>query len=252
MAQSLAGKTALITGGAKRIGRQISLALADEGANIVVHYRESRDEAEVLCEEIRAQGRQAWALQADFAIPDQQENLIEQALEQAGALDILVNNASIFPPSTLQNVTFDQLTTNLHINAWIPFLLMRSFASHLASGTIINTLDTRLQGYDWNHVAYILSKHVLEVLTRMAALEFAPQITVNAIAPGLILPPPGRDESYLDQIVGSVPLQRHGSAQDIADTVVFLAKSSFITGQIVYVDGGRHILEYPNGPNPNQ
>src|SRR5215472_168492 len=98
---------------------------------------------------------------------------------------------------------------------------------------------------------YILSKHVLATMTRMMALEFAPHITVNAVAPGLVLPPPGKDESYLRSLVHTVPLQRHGGAQDIADAIAFLIESDFITGNVIYVDGGRHLHEYDNGSHPH-
>jgi NAD(P)-dependent dehydrogenase (short-subunit alcohol dehydrogenase family) len=139
----------------------------------------------------------------------------------------------------------------MEVNAWVPFVLSRAFAQRIGRGKIVNLLDTRLKGYDWTHVGYILSKHLLAVMTRMMALEFAPHITVNAVAPGLVLPPPGKDETYLQSLVHTVPLQRYGGAQDIADAVVFLIRSDFITGNVIYVDGGRHLYECSNGSNPH-
>ena len=135
----------------------------------------------------------------------------------------------------------------MEVNAWVPFILSRTFAERVGRGKIINLHDSRLKGYDLAHAGYILSKHVLAAMTRMMALEFAPNVTVNAVAPGLILPPPDKDESYLQSLVHTVPLQRHGEPQDIADAVAFLIQSDFITGQVIYVDGGRHLHEYSNG-----
>lgn len=248
--ESLHGKIALITGAGKRIGRATALALAREGVQVIAHYNHSADEAHALVEELRGHGGQGWTLQGDFASPEGYETLIGRALETAGGLDILVNNASIFPLNKLDEMTFGDLMTNIEVNAWAPFALGREFARQVKTGKIINLLDARIRGYDWNHVAYITSKHVLAVLTRMSALQFAPAITVNSVAPGLILPPPGQDESYLDKLIGSVPLRKHGEADDIADAIVYLAQSTFITGEVIYVDGGRHLLETISGSYP--
>jgi len=250
MAKSLNGNTALITGAAKRIGRQIALTLANEGVNIIVHYNRSDDEAEELRRELTDLGVKSWAVRADFAHPAEYASLLERALEAAGTLDILVNNASIFPQEKLEEMTLESLNLNIEVNAWAPFLFSRDFAQRLGKGSIVNMIDSRTRGYDWNHTGYILSKHVLAVMTRMLALKYAPDITVNGVAPGLILPPPGQDQSYLDKLVHTVPLKRHGDAQDIADAVLYLLKSDFLTGEVIYVDGGRHLLEYIGGQNP--
>ena len=155
----------------------------------------------------------------------------------------------------------------MEVNAWVPLALSRRFAAglgvtpglaraaraprgtvpHRPRGSIVNLHDTHLAGYDFEHAGYILSKHVLANLTRMLALELAPGITVNAVAPGLILPPPGADESYLTANAHRVPLQRHGGPRDIAEAIVFLIRSDFITGQVIYVDGGRHLQGYADG-----
>jgi len=247
MKASLTGKTALITGAAKRIGRAIAIALAGEGADIVVHYRDSKAEAEKLAEELQGLGVKSWTVRADLGKSAEYEVLIERAINAAGSLDILVNNASIFPADRLEDITFENLVTNMEVNAWAPFVLSRDFARLAGHGKIINLHDTRVKGFDWNHISYIMSKHVLAVFTKMMALKYAPEITVNAVAPGLILPPTGKDESYINNLVGTVPLKRHGNPEDIAKAVVFLAKSDFITGQVIYVDGGRHLKEYDDG-----
>jgi pteridine reductase len=247
--QSLVDRTALVTGAARRLGRATARALASEGANVIVHYGRSEAEAEGLAAELREGGREAWTLQADFERPDEVEALIPRALEQAGGLQILVNNASIFPPGGLAEANLGSLMRNVQVNAWAPLQLSRSFAEHARRGTIVNFLDTRVAGYDWKHVEYILSKKMLATLTEMTAVQFAPDITVNAVAPGLILPPPGKDESYLEALKDTVPLKRHGDADDVADAVLFLVRSDYVTGQVIYVDGGRHLLESGSGPN---
>ncbi len=229
------GMTALVTGGAKRLGRAIALGLAAEGANVVVHYRTSADEAEELREEIAALGVQAWTVQADFAEPGEAGGLVARAAELAGPLRILVNNASIFEPNAPADERADQDARHVAVNAWAPLELTRRFAAQdIASGHIVNLLDTRLRGGDPEHAAYILSKRGLEGVTRTTALEFAPRIAVNAVAPGLVIPEVGEDASGL-------PLQRVGSPANVAEAVVYLTKTRFVTGQIIFVDGGRHL-----------
>lgn len=132
----------------------------------------------------------------------------------------------------------------MEVNAWVPLTLSRDFAQRVGGGSIINLHDTHLEGFDFRHAGYILSKHVLAELTRMMALAFAPRVTVNAVAPGLILPPPGADESYLESHSHALPLQRRGGPLDIAEAIVFLLRSDFITGQVIHVDGGRHLQGY--------
>ena len=251
MSQELKGKTALITGAARRIGRETALALADQGINIIVHFNRSDSEARQLAQRLQERGVKAWTIQADFRRPDEYKTLIERSRELAGGLDILINSASIFPSEKLGELTWSSLSTNMEVNAWVPFVLSRAFAQEIRRGKIVNLHDSRLKGYDWTHVGYILSKHVLAAMTRMMALEFAPDITVNAVAPGLILPPPGKDESYLQSLAHTVPLQRHGEPTDIADAVAFLIRSNFITGEVIFVDGGRHLHEYTNGSHPH-
>jgi pteridine reductase len=248
---TLRGKTALVTGAAVRIGRATALALADEGANIIVHYNTSGDKAEELAHEVESRGVKAWTMQADFARPEEYHTLVQQAAGIAGPFDILVNNASIFPKETLGEVTFESFNENMQINAWAPFVFARTFAEEMKRGKIINMVDSRITGTDWNHVGYIWSKHVIHAMTRMMALAYAPDITVNAVGPGLILPPPGQDESYIDRLVDTVPLKKHGNPEDIAEAIVFLLKSDFITGQIIFVDGGRHLKEYNSGSYPH-
>jgi NAD(P)-dependent dehydrogenase (short-subunit alcohol dehydrogenase family) len=241
--ESLHGKTALVTGAAKRIGREIALALAGAGINVAVHFRQSAKQAEELRAELASNGVTAWLVEADFSDIAATQRLIPEVIEKAGSLDILVNSASMFLPSTIQDMDFAGLMQHIQVNAWAPFVLSREFARLSGRGKIINMLDTRIVGEDQSHVAYVLSKKVFALLMKMVAVEFAPRITVNGVAPGLILPPAGKDESYLDDLAHTIPLNRHGEPADIADAVLYLLKSNFVTGQVIFVDGGRHLME---------
>jgi len=248
--QILKGKVALITGASRRLGRALAIALAEEGVHVVAHDRRDLEaETAKVCDEVVGCGAKSWKVSADLQHPEEYESLISRSLQVAGSLDILINNASLFLPSTLAEVSFGDVTKHMHVNAWAPFLLSREFLRLAGRGKIINILDTKISGYDNGHVAYILSKQMLASLTRYCALEFAPAITVNAVAPGLILPPEEKDDQYLEQLAQSIPLRRHGAPADISDAVIYLLKSDFVTGQTIYVDGGRHLLGDGNGPH---
>ncbi|MGE5300790.1 MAG: SDR family oxidoreductase, partial [Acidobacteriota bacterium] len=235
MAQKmLEGKTALVTGGAKRIGRATVLALGAEGVDIVVHDHQSlQGECEKLCGELGGFGVKSWIVPADFADPSGYQSLVGRAFEASGRLDILINNASVFSPDTLTDANFNEMVRQMQINAWAPFVLSREFARRAGEGKVVNILDTRIEGFDFKHLSYIMSKHALYLLTRMTAVEFSPHISVNSVAPGLILPPVGKDESYLEALASTVPLRRHGEPRDVTDAVLFLLKSNFITGQVI-------------------
>jgi len=223
------------------MGRAVALALAKSGVNVAAHHNSSVEDAQTLVNEISAMGRNAWTLQADLADANQADALFDHARDAAGDIDILINNAAIFPESRLTDFTPEDLASNVQINALAPALLARRFAAQGREGAIINFLDCRIVDYDAHHVAYHLSKRMLFSLTRMMALEFAPKIQVNAIAPGLVLPPEGKDETYLQQLASTTPLNRYGDIDEITNAVLFLLESRFITGQVLYIDGGRHM-----------
>jgi len=261
----LAGRTALITGAAKRVGRSIALALSDQSANIVVHYNTSKAQAEALVTELRSLGVGAWALQASLDDPAQIEGMWEQALECAPGerISMLVNNASIFPVDTLSSPDLQYLDQNLSINALAPLRLIRLFADQgqykqgragearsarkpagqEQSGCVVNLLDSRIGGYMKKHVSYALSKRMLFTLTRMLALELAPRVRVNAVAPGMILAPEGRSSEELERLAARAPLGRWGAPEDVANAVVFLMRNDYLTGQVIYADGGAFIKE---------
>lgn len=237
----LIGKTALITGAAKRIGQAIARALAHEGVHLALHYRRSESEVNDLIRDIRGMGGVATRFQADFSDPSRASRLFKDACSEMGAIDFLVNNASIFPEHNLWEFSVDDLHLNMNVNAMAPLILARRLAEQDREGAIVNLLDARVADYDRNHVAYHLSKRSLYSLTRMMAVEFAPKIRVNAVAPGLILAPEGKAADYLDRLKSTNLLQRCGTPEGVADAVVFLLRSRFITGQAIFVDGGRHV-----------
>jgi len=249
---TIEGMTAMVTGGSKRIGRAIALSLADAGVDVVVHCRRS-GEARELCSDLERRGVKAGEIEADLEDPQQTEALLDKTIDLAGPIDIIVNNASIFHPGTVFDTDFPDLMRNMQINAWAPFVLVRELARRSAGGKVVNLLDSRIGWHDSNHLAYRLSKQVFAELTSIMALEFAPDITVNGIAPGLILPPVGQDEGYLAELAKTLPPQRHGNSADICQAVLYLLSSNFLTGQILFVDGGQNLAKTSyHGPNHYQ
>lgn len=243
--ETFSGKRALITGGAKRLGRETALALGRVGVRLAIHYNSSGKEAKALCEELRSAGGSGVPIQADLGDPRAVESLFQSAWEQLEGLDFLVNSASIFPAGRLGEMDLHHLHENLLVNAWAPFLLTRAFWRRIRGseqkGSVVNLLDTRLVGGDLAHAAYHLSKSTLRELTTLTALEFAPELQVNGVAPGAVLPPEGLGEDHLDRLVADLPLRRRGYPKDIADAILYLLGTSFVTGQIIFIDGGRHI-----------
>ena len=237
----IAGRTALVTGAGKRVGRAIATALAASGANIIAHYNRSAAEAEDLAAELVARGGKAWTVQADLADEAQAAGLVPRAMELAGGLDILVNSASVFPRTRLAEASWESLEENLRVNAWAPLVLSRALAEAVTSGHIVNLLDSKITGQSSTHVTYLLSKQMLAFLTRQLAVSLAPGIAVNAVAPGLILPPDDAPEGYGERLLPTVPMRRMGTPEDVAEAVVYLASSRFVTGQVIYVDGGWHL-----------
>ena len=241
--RDIRGATALITGSARRIGRAVALALAEEGVNAVIHYRSSRADAEELVQQLTRAGVRAWTLQADFRDLAELRGVVDRAVELAGSVQILVNNASAFPRSTFDTASRDDLFASIATDAWAPLDLVRQFARHADGGHVVNLLDTRIAAqFDWQHFTYCAAKDLLGLFTRLMAVHLAPRIAVNAVAPGLILPPEGRGLDYLEGLKDALPLRRIGNPAFVAEAVLFLVKSEFITGQTIFVDGGRHLL----------
>jgi NAD(P)-dependent dehydrogenase (short-subunit alcohol dehydrogenase family) len=243
--KSIRGRKALVTGGGKRLGREIAIALAETGAQVAVHYNSSRAEAEEVLAELERSGSGGVTAQAALDDPGEAEALFERVWESMDGLDFVVNNASIFPEGRLDELELRDIHRNFGVNSWTPFVLTRALWRKLRgtgkTGGVVNLLDTRLVGGDLAHAGYHLSKAMLGEITAMTALEFSPELRVNAVAPGAVLPPEGLDDAYLGQLTRDLPLMRRGYPRDIADAVVYLLGATFVTGQTIYVDGGRHL-----------
>lgn len=243
-AWNLSGKTALVTGAAKRLGRSIAVALADRGAGVVIHYNTSADEARDLAALLAKKGPAAYTLQGDLGDESQTHALLGRAVKLAGPIDVLVNNAAIYNTSTLLDLAAGDLAANVQVNAFAPLQIARCLAAQGRPGAVVNLLDAAVLDYNRSHAAYHLSKQMLLSLTRMMAAEFAPAVRVNAVAPGLIMPAQGTDPKSFKRLVHTNLLARVGNVEDVTDAVMFLLASSFITGQVIFVDGGRHLKGY--------
>lgn len=233
---NLNGKVALVTGGPVRIGAEICRALAAEGARVFVNYRHSKAEAAALAKEIGG-----FSVQSDLSSEAACARLVEQCIRKAGKIDILVNNAALFHKDSLKTLTVRKLGDELWLNLFAPILLTCAFARRVKKGAVVNMLDRRITGLDISCIPYVLSKKSLADFTKLAALDLAPRIRVNGVAPGAVLPPPGKGKKYLHDNAGPVPLKRQVTPREVAEAVVFLLQSDSITGQIVYVDGGQNL-----------
>jgi pteridine reductase len=241
----LKGQVAIVTGGAVRLGRAQAIALAERGASVVVHYNASSGPAEEVVRQIRGLGSQAVAVQADLGNPSAAPGVVDRAVAAFGKADILVNSAAIFEPGYWDDTTEDNWDRHFDINLKSPFFLTQAFARHVGRerrAHVINIADWRAIQPGTDHVAYTLSKAGLVAMTKCLALALAPSIQVNAIAPGLILPPPGRGPEYLERAAPDIPAQRTGSAAEIVKALLFLLDSDFVTGELLYVTGGEHLL----------
>ena len=239
----LLGKTILVTGAARRIGRALTLACAHAGADVIIHYGHSNQEAEEAQHEIESIGRRAWTVQADLAQADEVAKLVAQA-GKMGTLYALVNSAAVFGRMSMQDTTLSDWESHLAVNLTAPFLLSQAFAKQVPkdkNGRIINILDWRALRPGADHFPYTISKSALAALTKSLAIALAPNITVNGIAPGAILPP--TDQPVSSDIVKSIPAARWGELPELESTLIFLLTGpAYITGEIIHVDGGRHLV----------
>ena len=238
--QNLSGKSALVTGGARRIGREIALEFARAGADVSITYRTSAAEAAQTVQQIEALGRRVQAVECDVRSESSVRKAVAAAAAFHGRIDVLVNNAAVFESAPLDQITLDQWNTVFETNARGPFLVTREAIDHLrqARGRIINIGS--LGGiHAWTgHGHYCASKAALHMLTQAMAKAFAPEVSVNCVAPGWI----ELGESSLEgsaRFAARTPMKRNGTAADVAEAVLFFAaNSAFVTGQILAVDGG--------------
>jgi pteridine reductase len=236
-------KTALITGAAKRVGKAMTIHLAQQGWNIIVHYNTSESDATRFCDVLANDfpKQQFAVLKADLNEVEEVEKLIPQALQSMGSLDLLINNASVFEPALLRQTTTEFLDRQMNVNFRAPFILTRDFAQFAKHGVIINFVDTRIVTNKSNFAAYSISKKALWEMTKMAALEFGPDIRVNAIAPGLTLPPEEKGEDYLWKLAGNIAMKRPGGLDPILKSLDFILNNDYLTGQLLFCDGGENL-----------
>ncbi len=241
----ITGRNALVTGGAHRVGRAITLALAAAGANVYIHYNRSAGAAEQTAAEVEALGVSAAAGSANLGDSAAGRGLVEMATKALGPISILINSASGFPADTLEDVTLDGWRRTLDLTLTSPVFLTQAFAAALGEdldGAVVNVTDVKTATPYRKHFSYVIAKGAIDQFTRAGALALAPRIRVNAVALGLILPPPGESQNYLDQLASRIPLERPGGTDPVAAAVVALIENDFVTGEIVRVDGGAHLV----------
>ena len=226
---NLENKRILVTGGARRVGKMFVEKLQSFGADVVVHYNTSKNEAEDLSK---------FVIQCDLSKPDSFPNLINEC----GPIDILINNASIFSKDKLIESNPAKVFKEFAVNFFSPFELTRQFAKQNRDGIVLNILDRRILANEITCLPYCLSKKSLAEFTYAAALELAPKIRVNAIAPGPILAPDNQDFSTYKEKAGFIPLEKIPNPMDVIEAALYLINNESITGQVIYVDGGQNLI----------
>lgn len=241
MAAQLSGKTILVTGGARRVGRIFVLACARAGGDVVIHHGHSDEAAQQLEAEVAKLGQRAWSYKADLEDPLQVQELIAR-INVVTPLDCLVNSAAIFSSLSLESTSLEDWQKHLAINLTAPFLLSQAFAKQAPDGArIVNILDWRALRPGADHFPYTISKAALAAMTKSLAVSLAPKITVNGLALGAILPP--SDGKQSPDIIKNVPAERWAEEQEVAEALLFsLTSPAYITGEIIHLDGGRHLV----------
>ena len=227
------------------MGRALTLALAEAGANVFIHYNRSSVQAEATAADVTALGPAAATGAADLGDPRSAGPLLAQAADALGPISLLVNSASGFPADRLENVTLDEWRRTHDLTVAGPAFLTQAFAAALpaeSDGAVVNVTDVNTATPNREHFSYIVAKGGLDTLTRASALALAPRIRVNAVALGVILPPPGKGEDFVERLGSRVPMQRPGGTAPVAAAVISLIENDYITGEIVRIDGGGHLL----------
>ncbi len=240
----IAGRVALVTGGGVRVGRALALGLAGAGADVFVHYHRSSAGAEATAADIRTGGTRAAIGSADLADPAVAPDLVAAATSALGPVSILVNSASGFPTDTLTDVTVEGWRATFDVTLAGPMFLTQAFAAALPAdvgGAVVNITDVKTATPYRKHFSYMVAKGGVDTFTRAAALALAPRIRVNAVALGVILPPPGEDQAYVERLAADLPLRRVGGTEPVVGAVLALIENDFVTGEIVRIDGGAHL-----------
>jgi NAD(P)-dependent dehydrogenase (short-subunit alcohol dehydrogenase family) len=239
---------ALVTGAAKRIGREIALALARDGWDVAVHYASSRGEALMTVQEIESLGRRACAVNRDLAIESGVRSLLAEAAAELGPITCVVNSASIFERDAVASFCTEALLRHMRVNAAAPVLLAQALHAALpahAQAVVINLLDQKLWNPNPDFLSYTLSKAALREATTVLAQALAPRVRVVGVAPGITLPSEAQTEAGFARAHAAMPLGRGGTALEVAEAVVYLASAAAITGTTLLVDGGQHLAASP-------
>ena len=239
-------KTIFITGAAKRIGKEIALTFKELGWNIIIHYNSSKSDADNLADQINKDNpNSAKTVQGNLDVKEDVQKIINEVNNLFPSIDLLINNASTFYPTPIDEISEDHWEKLIGSNLKGPLFLIQGLKKNLkkSNGSIINITDTNLTKGVANYSIYSAAKAGLEAITKGLARELAPEIKVNAIAPGAMLEPPDVTwtEEQKNKVIENIPLKRMGSEKDIANAVKFLANSEYITGQTIKVDGGRSL-----------
>ena len=239
-------KTILITGAAKRIGREMALSFFSKGWDIVIHYNGSKEEAEALADKMNFErSNSAMIAQANLDNANEVTQLVEKTLSKNSRIDALINNASTFYPTPIGTFSEENWNALMGSNLKAPLFLIQSFHKELEKnkGFIINVTDINVDRALVNHSIYLAAKSGLQTLTRSLAKELAPNIRVNAIAPGAILEPPNVEwtTEQKNNIINAVPMKRMGTEKDIVDAAIYLSEAEYVTGQILNIDGGKSL-----------
>jgi len=239
-------KRILITGAAKRIGKEMALSFFNKGWDIVIHYNSSKDEAEGLAVQMNSErNNSAMLVQANLDNTNEVENLVKKILSKNHSIDALINNASTFYPTPIGTFSEENWNALMGSNLKAPLFLIQSFHKELEKnkGFIINVTDINVDRALVNHSIYLAAKSGLQTLTKSLAKELAPNIRVNAIAPGAILEPPNTDwtAEQKNNIINAVPMKRMGTEKDIVDAAIYLSEAEYVTGQILNIDGGKSL-----------
>nr|WP_040613015.1 SDR family oxidoreductase [Oceanicaulis sp. HTCC2633] len=230
---------ALVTGGAKRLGRAFIEALAADGHDVIIHYNSSADEAEALVKEIR--GVRAIALGADLSKPEEAASLVARANQALGPVGVLVNSASIFEQDQLEDLGAESFHRHMTANTLAPALLTKAVAGQgLERASVVNVLDYKLFNLNADYFSYTLSKAALKTMTEMLAKSLAPKVRVNGIAPGLTLPSAHHSEVEFERVHDDNPLKRGSTPEDLVAALRFFVNTPSVSGQVLCVDGGQH------------
>ncbi|MAT50236.1 MAG: short-chain dehydrogenase [Porticoccaceae bacterium] len=235
-------QAALVTGGAIRVGRHFAETLAQLGYDVAIHYNSSARPAEEAAREIRKLGVECEIFPCDFLSGNDPSPLIERVATRFPGLSVLINCASIYNAAPTTETSLAMLQQEFMVNFFTPFLLSGAFARLVEQGNIINILDNKIAFQQFHYQAYLLAKKALAEFTRMAAMEFAPRIRVNGIAPGVIMPGTSRTDDYIAWRVQGIPLKRQGQVEELGKALRYILDNEYITGQHLYVDGGESLF----------